>query len=55
LSEIVERRICEEYEIEPEVARRDAQEFVDALSQHGILLVSDRPILDSTAKGTEAQ
>ena len=55
LSEIVDQRICEEYEIEPDVARRDAQEFVAALSQHGILLVSDRPILDPASKGTEAQ
>jgi Coenzyme PQQ synthesis protein D (PqqD) len=50
LSEIVERKICEEFEIEPEVAHRDAERFVSELSQHGILLVSDQPIPDSKAR-----
>jgi hypothetical protein len=53
LSEIVEHRICEEYEIEPEVARRDAEQFVSQLSEHGILLVSEQPIQDT--KPPEAQ
>jgi hypothetical protein len=44
LSEIVERRVCTEFEVEPEEARRDAEEFVSELSQHGILLVSDHPM-----------
>jgi coenzyme PQQ synthesis protein D (PqqD) len=48
LSEIVEQRICEEFEIAPDVAHHDAQEFVNQLSQHGILLVSDHPIPDPT-------
>jgi hypothetical protein len=49
LSEIVQVRICEEFEIEPDVAQRDAEEFVNELSHHGILLVSDQPILDAKA------
>jgi hypothetical protein len=44
LSEIVEARVCPEFEVEPAVAHRDAQEFVSELSKHGILLVSDQPI-----------
>jgi coenzyme PQQ synthesis protein D (PqqD) len=44
LSEIVEKRVCAEFEVEPEEARRDAEQFVSDLSQHGILLVSDQPI-----------
>jgi len=44
LSEIVKQRVCREFEIEPEAARRDAEQFVSALSKHGILLVSDHPI-----------
>lgn len=44
LSEIVERRVCQEFDVEPEVAWQDAEQFVTELSQHGILLVSDRPI-----------
>lgn len=47
LSEIVERKVCGEFEIEPDVARRDAEQFVSELSQHGILLVSDQPISDT--------
>jgi hypothetical protein len=43
LSEIVARIVCQGFEVEPEVARRDAEQFVDELAQHGILLVSDRP------------
>jgi coenzyme PQQ synthesis protein D (PqqD) len=55
LSKIVEQRVCEEFEIEPDVARRDAEQFVNQLSQHGILLVSDRPIEDATPGAAEAQ
>lgn len=55
LSQIVDRRVCEEFEIEPEAARRDAAQFVSELSQHGILLVSDHPIQQSQPGGTEAR
>jgi hypothetical protein len=44
LSEIVAKRICRDFEVTPEEAARDAGQFVDQLSQHGILLVSDQPI-----------
>jgi Coenzyme PQQ synthesis protein D (PqqD) len=44
LSEIVEKRVCVEFEVEPEEARRDAEVFVSELSEHGILLVSEQPI-----------
>lgn len=44
LSEIVERRVCEEFDVTREAARLDAEDFVRELSQHGILLVSDQPI-----------
>jgi hypothetical protein len=43
LSEIV-GHVIEQFEVEPEIALRDAEQFVDELSPHGILLVSDRPI-----------
>lgn len=43
LTEIVARNVCDEFEVELEVARRDAEQFVNELSHHGILLVSDRP------------
>lgn len=44
LSEIVERKVCEEFDVAPEDARVDAEQFVSELSHHGILLVSDQPI-----------
>lgn len=54
LSDIVQRRVCQEFEIEPEIARRDAEQFVSELSQHGILLVSDHPIEQPTPHASEA-
>jgi hypothetical protein len=55
LREIIERRVCPEFEVEPEVARRDAEQFVTELSQHGILLVSDEPIPEGQEGTAEAQ
>ena len=43
LSEIVERVVCTQFDVELTVARSDAEQFVEELSQHGILLVSDHP------------
>jgi Coenzyme PQQ synthesis protein D (PqqD) len=44
LSEIVSSRICPEFDVDPEQAGRDAEQFVNDLSQHGILTVSEEPI-----------
>jgi len=44
LSEIVSKKICGQFEVDEEQARRGAERFVNDLSQHGILLVSDQPI-----------
>jgi hypothetical protein len=49
LREIVRDQICGQFEIDPEQAQTDAQQFVTELSQHGILLVSDHPLNDSHA------
>ncbi len=49
LSEIVADKICQEFDVEQERAQRGADRFVDELSQHGILLVSDQPLVDSSA------
>lgn len=51
LSEIVTRNVCPEFEVDPETAYRDAELFVEELSGHGILLVSDTPL---SAAPTEA-
>jgi hypothetical protein len=44
LKEIVEQRICPQFEVEPEVALKDAEAFVRELAEHGILVLSERPI-----------
>lgn len=46
LSEIVEGKICQEFDVGREQAQRDAERFVNELAQHGILLVSDAPLKD---------
>jgi hypothetical protein len=55
LSEIVEQRVCQEFDVEPEQARRDAEQFVSELSKHGILLVSDEPIGPTKPGTAESQ
>ena len=49
LSEIVSESVCNQFEIEPDIARADAEHFVDELSQHGILIVSDQPVASADA------
>ena len=46
LSEIVDGKICQEFDVNQEQAHRDAERFVDELSQHCILLVSDKPLTE---------
>ncbi len=53
LAEIVIRNVCGEFEVDPKIARRDAEKFVNELSHHGILLVSDRPF-DTSVGPVEA-
>jgi len=48
LSEIVANRICPEFDVDHERAKRGADRFVDELSQHGILLVSEHPLINSS-------
>jgi hypothetical protein len=44
LAEIVERRICPEFEVQPDEALRDAETLAEDLAKHGILLISEQPI-----------
>ena len=44
LREIVRDRVCEQFDIDPEQAQADAEQFVAELSGHGILLVSSHPL-----------
>ena len=49
LAEITRRHICREYSVDLETALRDAEEFVRALGERGILLVSSEPIASPAA------
>ena len=44
LAEIVEQKICAQFEVDPADAARDAKSFVSDLASHGILLISGEPI-----------
>jgi len=44
LETIVRDHVCAAYEVSPETAIRDAEDFCRELSGSGILLTSDRPI-----------
>jgi hypothetical protein len=44
LRNIVEQRICAEFDVTPDVAYQDAESFVHELAEHGILLTSEQPI-----------
>lgn len=54
LSAIVADRVCPTFDVEPDVATRDAEQFVEQLSQHGILKVSDHPFEDVASGPVEA-
>ena len=50
LQEIVEREVCANFEVNAEDAMEDAKAFVHELAGHGIMVVSDRPILEAEAQ-----
>ena len=50
LREIVRTQVCGQFEIDPEQAQSDAEQFVTELSTHGILLVSDQPVTPEAAR-----
>ena len=47
LSEIVAGKICQQFDVDLARAQDDAERFVDELSRHGILLLSDQPLTES--------
>lgn len=49
LAEIVAHVVCEEFDVDFDSAHQHAQELVAQLADHGILLVSDRPIENAAA------
>ncbi len=48
LRDIVRDRVCEQFDVDPEQAQADAEQFVAELSGHGILLVSSQPLASET-------
>src|SRR6202050_1317120 len=55
LDEIVERRICSEFEVQTEEAMRDAEALAEDLARHGILLISEQPIPKPAASVQESR
>ena len=47
LEEIVTNKVCTQYDIAPEVALKDATVLVEQLAEHGLLLLSEKPISQS--------
>lgn len=47
LDQIVNEKICKEFEVEHDEALRDAQTLAEGLAQHGILLLSDQPFTEA--------
>ena len=50
LREIVREQVCGQFDIDPEQAQADAEQFVADLPKHGILLVSDSPPSSESAR-----
>ena len=55
LDEIVERRICPEYEVDPAAAMQDAETLARELAAHGILDVSENPIIPANSQPANSQ
>ncbi len=53
LEEIVAKKVCTQFDIPQDVALKDAEVFVEQLSEHGLMLLSDQPIpqTSNSAKG----
>jgi hypothetical protein len=50
LEQIVEQKICAEYEVEPSEALQDAEALARDLASHGILQISEQPIARGESK-----
>jgi hypothetical protein len=50
LEQIVQQKICSEFEIEPDEALRDAEMLARDLASHGILQISEEPIFGGDSK-----
>jgi hypothetical protein len=55
LAEIVEQKICAEFDVAQDEALRDAETFVKDLVHHGIMVVSELPIGAATPAVEDGQ
>jgi hypothetical protein len=55
LDEIVERRICADFEVEPAEALHDAETLARELANHEILQISEKPIPPRNAAAGESR
>ena len=55
LREIVEQRICREYDVEPAKALQDAETLARELASHEIMQVSEQPITQPPTSTGEGQ
>lgn len=54
LSEIVEQRVCAQFDVPADVAYRDADQLVAELATRGILSISSEPFAQGERSGPEA-
>jgi predicted Rdx family selenoprotein len=50
LAQIVKEKICTIFDVDLEPALKDAERFVERLSQHGIVRIADHPITDTESR-----
>ncbi|HLZ43791.1 MAG TPA: PqqD family protein [Candidatus Sulfotelmatobacter sp.] len=55
LDEIVQQRICGEFEVEPGEALQDAETLARELASHHILQISEQPIATQSAVSRESR
>jgi hypothetical protein len=55
LDALVRDVICQDFDVDPETARRDASELVVALAAEGLLQTSEQPLPDADAGPRESR
>ena len=55
LEDIVINKICTQYDIAPEIALKDAEGLVEGLAEHGLMVLSDKPITRPMAGSRESR
>jgi hypothetical protein len=49
LKEIVECRVCAEFDVDPSLAFSDAESLVNDLVKHGLLVVTEHPLQEASS------